>query len=262
MANYPALMLWTDAYLGDAYHLSTEEHGAYFLMLMAAWRTKDCRLRDDDAFLARITKSTIKRWRQKLRPSMLAFWTVENGHWTQKRLLDEREKVNAICAKRSRAATTRWNSNRLNGNDTGDTHAYAHGMQPEPQPESKIRKKESDSAVGGVSGCKKYTFSECWNLWTIPGTKRGRAAAERKYVAAIKAGASHADICAGVKRYMDHCRRERTELRYIKHPATWLSGGCWDDELPLAGGGRRGETAGRSDKDAAAEARQLEGMEA
>ena len=86
MADHPALYLWTDAYLGDAYHLTTEEHGAYFLLLMAAWRSPGCRLRDDDAFLARVTKSSLPRWRDRLRPAMTAFWTIEEGYWTQKRL--------------------------------------------------------------------------------------------------------------------------------------------------------------------------------
>jgi uncharacterized protein YdaU (DUF1376 family) len=126
MAEYPALMLWTDAYLADAYHLTTEEHGAYFLMLMACWRTPECRLRDDDRFLARVTKSTHKRWVERLRPSMLRFWIVKNGYWTQKRLLKEREKAEVICAKRSRAANARWKDKSLKHNGPGDAHACAH----------------------------------------------------------------------------------------------------------------------------------------
>jgi hypothetical protein len=42
MAEFPALPLWTDAYLGDTRHLSQSEHGAYLLLLITAWRTPNC----------------------------------------------------------------------------------------------------------------------------------------------------------------------------------------------------------------------------
>lgn len=34
-------------------------------------------------------------------------------------------------------------------------------------------------------------------------------------------------IVVAVKRYAKHC-----DPKFIKHPATWLNGGCWDDEPP------------------------------
>ena len=50
MAEFPAMQIWTDAYLGDTSHLSTTEHGAYFLLLMAMWRNGGS-LPNDDAML-------------------------------------------------------------------------------------------------------------------------------------------------------------------------------------------------------------------
>lgn len=37
-------------------------------------------------------------------------------------------------------------------------------------------------------------------------------------------------LIAAVRLYAQHCAA-RGEPEYIKHPATWLNGGCWEDEL-------------------------------
>jgi uncharacterized protein YdaU (DUF1376 family) len=92
MAEFPALPLWTDAYLGDTTHLTTIEHGAYLLLLMTAWRTRDCALPDDDRLLARYARLNTQQWK-RMRPIIEAFFTIENGFWKQGRLTDERGAV-------------------------------------------------------------------------------------------------------------------------------------------------------------------------
>ena len=42
--------------------------------------------------------------------------------------------------------------------------------------------------------------------------------------------ASFDELLAGAKAYAEHCRREKTDPHYIKHPSTWLNQGCWADE--------------------------------
>ena len=94
MADYPALPLWTDAYLADLHpRLSLEEHGCMILLMQFAWRSPECKFRDDDKFIARMLSITVKRWKNKLRPVMEEIWTVENGAWEQKRLTKERQFV-------------------------------------------------------------------------------------------------------------------------------------------------------------------------
>ena len=96
MAEFPSLPLWTDAYLGDTTHLTTIEHGAYLLLLMAAWRTKDKTLPADDRLLARYAKLTPAQWK-RMKPVIAEFFNEENGRWSQSRLTDE-----AIAVKRYR----------------------------------------------------------------------------------------------------------------------------------------------------------------
>lgn len=92
MAEFPALQLWTDAYLGDTTHLTCMEHGAYLLLLMTAWRTRDTCLPDDDALLARYARCTRGQW-GRIRPILEPFYTIKNGQWIQSRLIDEAKAV-------------------------------------------------------------------------------------------------------------------------------------------------------------------------
>jgi uncharacterized protein YdaU (DUF1376 family) len=100
MAEFPALPLWTDAYLGDTTHLTTIEHGAYLLLLMTAWRTRDCALPDDDKLLARYARCGPGQWK-RLRPVLEPFFVVENGKWTQRRLTDEAVAVRQLRERQS-----------------------------------------------------------------------------------------------------------------------------------------------------------------
>lgn len=94
MADYPALPLWTDAYLADLHpRLSLEEHGAMILLMQFAWRSPQCRLPDDDKQLAKMLAIPEGHWKKKLRPVLGEIWKINGGFWTQKRLLREKDYV-------------------------------------------------------------------------------------------------------------------------------------------------------------------------
>lgn len=84
MSNLPPLPLDTDAYLSDTGHLSTTQHGAYMLLLMAIWRSKDGWLSGDDSFLARASRQSLDKWR-KMAPVIRALLIAKDGKVTQKR---------------------------------------------------------------------------------------------------------------------------------------------------------------------------------
>jgi uncharacterized protein YdaU (DUF1376 family) len=120
MAQFPMLPLYTDAFIGDTTHLSTIEVGAYFLMLLAAWRSHDCALPNDDKSLRRITRMTGHSWAQS-RATLLAFWTSgEDGRLHQKRLLQERKKAKLLSQIQRERALKRWHGKPLTENDSAD----------------------------------------------------------------------------------------------------------------------------------------------
>jgi len=127
MAEYPALPLWTDAYLADTMHMSVTESGAYLHLLMSAWRSPDCMLPDDDKMLGRMARCTPREW-SKVREVVMSFWTCDEKtkKWSQKRLVRERNYLNDKSDKARRAAEAKW----LKERETDDADA-----SPEHTPE-------------------------------------------------------------------------------------------------------------------------------
>lgn len=75
--------LFVGDYLADTGHLTTEEHGAYLLLLMHQWRTGLIPAASDEQ--ARIVRLSGRRW-VKLSPTVLAFFSRAEGGFQQMRL--------------------------------------------------------------------------------------------------------------------------------------------------------------------------------
>lgn len=101
-------IIWFPKYIGDftsaTTHLSTEQIGAYELLLMAYYRRKGL-LPDDDIKLAAITKLSVSRW-LKHRPTMEEFFSVSGGFWHHRRADSEIQKIleqHKLAVKRGKA---------------------------------------------------------------------------------------------------------------------------------------------------------------
>jgi uncharacterized protein YdaU (DUF1376 family) len=98
-------------YLADTMGLSTEQHGAYVLLLFAYWRNRGP-LPDDNHEFCRITGLMRDAW-QSHRNRIAKFFQIESGHWHHKRV--DLELAKALRNKESRtsaatkAAFARWN---------------------------------------------------------------------------------------------------------------------------------------------------------
>lgn len=96
--------------------MTTEEVGAYILLMCKAWQEPiPATIPDDDRILAKWARMTPKAWKQA-RPAVLRAWThTEDGRWIQKRLRSSYEKAVEAMRKRSQASATaaaaRWESN-------------------------------------------------------------------------------------------------------------------------------------------------------
>ena len=140
----PAIPLFGDAYLADTRHLSLEEHGAYLQLMMIAWRMPGCALPDDDARIARMIGVTAGRW-QKLKPAVLAFWTLTNDGWKQKRLSKERAFVEEKSRKNKSAAQARWNSQVTENIESDECGRSSERNAPPPPPLKEAKAKPAST---------------------------------------------------------------------------------------------------------------------
>lgn len=76
--------LHIEAYTGDTMHLTTEEHGAYLLMMLAYYRTQRP-LPASDRSLAALTKLPLDRWLEA-KPALARFFSERNGVWVHDRI--------------------------------------------------------------------------------------------------------------------------------------------------------------------------------
>lgn len=118
MAQYPAMPLWTDAYLGDTTHLTTLEHGAYLLLLIAMWRTPDCSLPNDPEKLRRYARMTRGQW-GRIEHVIMEFFYADGAVIRQGKLNDIRKAVR----QKSKSARTSANARWLKNNDSHDANA-------------------------------------------------------------------------------------------------------------------------------------------
>jgi len=99
MAALPYMQLYVADYLADTPHLTTEEHGAYLLLLFSYWQTgKPLRI-DRLAHTARLSS---ERWTSVER-SLNEFFKEVDGVWIHLRVEKDLEKVAAKSGKNSEA---------------------------------------------------------------------------------------------------------------------------------------------------------------
>lgn len=116
--------LLVDKYLGDTTHLTTEQHGAYMLLLMAMWK-RDGQLLVADGQLAAITRLQPARWKAH-KPVLMEFFTATGDRITQKRLSEELERAKKSTEAKAEAgakgAAKRW---QRDGSTDGSTDGTA-----------------------------------------------------------------------------------------------------------------------------------------
>lgn len=146
--------------MADTTHLTLEENGAYLKLMMVAWRLDGCALPNDDTRLARILGITAGRW-AKLKPVVMAFWTLTEAGWIQARLCKERNFVEEKRATNKSAADARWAAKSIENIQHDECERISERNAPPPTPPQEKESKSDASA----SLCAAEPVAEAFDLW-------------------------------------------------------------------------------------------------
>ena len=141
--------LFIGDYLADTGRLTTEQHGAYFLLIMDYWRNGPPP--DDEGTLAQITRLSPDAW-SIAQAKLKQFFSIEDGVWHHKRIDKElaaaKENKGKAQAKAKAAAEARWGKAPTNAPSNAPSTPQAMHEEcpsPSPSPSSINSKAEAES---------------------------------------------------------------------------------------------------------------------
>lgn len=101
----PYMPLYVADYMADTGHLTTLEHGAYLLLIMAYWQRGEA-LPNDDKKLARIARLGPREW-ARIKPSLAEFFELSASDWFHSRLHRELATLRDKSLKRRKGGLAR-----------------------------------------------------------------------------------------------------------------------------------------------------------
>ncbi|USU01746.1 YdaU family protein [Pseudomonas siliginis] len=227
MAALPYMQFYVADYLADTTHLTAEEHGAYMLLLFSYWQTgKPLRI-DRLATVARIPN---ERW-PSVADTLSEFFHVTETHWVQFRVEADLEAVNSkvVTASNAGKASARAKAlkkqQQLNDRSTNvDDPLQRNGNHKDTDTDTDKNKNNTPPMVDDL-------FPKFWKLYP---NKKGKAAAEKAWKKLKVTADLFGQIAEGLAAQVVCEAWVKDRGQFIPHPATWLNGKRWEDEVKVA----------------------------
>lgn len=238
MTSLPYMPFFVDAYTLDAGHLTEEEHGAYLRLLMLAWASPECRLPNDDAWLARRLSRPLETIQRLYRPILAEFFQSDGNWLWQKRLRAEWERARKNAKVQSDNAKSRWKKEKkVSGGTAAGMPPHPHinieespptpPPEPEPKAPEKPRRAKRDAARDVAREAEPEGFADFYKAYP---RKMDRPKAAKAYGHATKI-ATPQEIAAGLEPWL-RAWADRNEPQFTPYPASWLNSRGWQDVPP------------------------------
>ena len=215
MTSLPYMQLYTSDYLADTAHLTTEEHGAYLLLIMNYWQ-RGKPLDNSGDRLAHVARLSAERW-SEVEPVLSEFFLIESDTWIHSRIERDLESIRQKSSKLSANAKQRHS----NGSAIAVQMQYQE-EEEEDEKEDKDNKKIVDR------------FDDFWSIYP---RKTAKGAARAAWIKALKKDTASSIIESALAFSSDPNRDES----FTPHASTWLNQERWLDgalppRAPKAGG--------------------------
>lgn len=249
MAEFAALPLFTDALLSDTGHLTDAEFGLYMRLLVLLWRSPECRIPNDKAWIAKRLRRTPLEYATDIAPLIAEFCTTDGNYVFQKRLLKEFEYTREKKHKSKNAAKARWGNTNA-AHDADETQTKRKKTQKNASSETvgdnPLKQHDLDLCLGdaptptptptelytltggGVSVVTQTEDEEKWfqeKFWNpYPKTRAGSKDAARKAMKKALTKTSKEELENAVIRY---AQSDEVARGYGKGAAAWLNDERW-----------------------------------
>ena len=152
MAAFSSLPLFTDAWLADTGHLDHLDRGIYMDLLILMWRSPNCQVPDDIAWIARKLRVENDQKLNILKSLINEFCERNAGYVLQKRLQREYQYVCNKSAKNSRSAKLRWEKEKDVYERNASTQCERNAPTPTPSPTQLDNRLTIGIAPNGING--------------------------------------------------------------------------------------------------------------
>ncbi len=240
MAALPYMQLYIADYLADTMHLSTEEHGAYLLLMFNYWQTGRPIPKNR---LAKITRMSNERW-NTVEESLSEFFIDTGTEWVHERIEFDLETVHALIEQKSAAgkASAAKRKAKKQTKYERDGNACSTGVETPLKQEfngnstNKDKDKDKDKDLitdpplpprEKVSRKNKNTeyspeFENAWATYPRRAGGQDKAGAFRAWNARIREGVSIQAMLDGTRRYADFVVATGTAgTQYVKQAKTF-----------------------------------------
>lgn len=155
-------------YLRDTMHLSTEEHGAYLLLIMACWNS-DGKVKNTDKHCSSIARVTLEQW-ASIKDAILPFFLEKDGFLIHDKVSRIKAEASQKYEKRKEAGAKGGRAKSLNNKEDANQSSSndeesdkANKNQSSSNATDKLEQSSSNALAKGVANGKQKPSNQNQN---------------------------------------------------------------------------------------------------